>query len=136
MGLLPLVSIVARPVKHARLVTALLKATALMRSKAQVPIFLGGTDSHAAPCSFPDGQTFPMPLAWAWGDPAVEGVFWRAVMQALAWQFTLSLRRHSWHYLSACTYQEGLSIFVYRVGVCAACAPAQHGQRAGSRCCH
>lgn len=36
MGLLPLVSIVARPVKHARLVTALLKATALMRSKAQV----------------------------------------------------------------------------------------------------
>ena len=39
MGLLPLVSIVARPVKHARLVTALLKATALMRSKAQVHPF-------------------------------------------------------------------------------------------------
>ena len=40
MGLLPLVSIVARPVKHARLVTALLKATALMRSKAQVHTYL------------------------------------------------------------------------------------------------
>ncbi len=36
MGLLPLVSIVARPLKHVRLVTALLKATALMRFKAQV----------------------------------------------------------------------------------------------------
>ena len=43
MGLLPLVSIVARPVKHARLVTALLKATALMRSKAQVS---ADQDSH------------------------------------------------------------------------------------------
>lgn len=36
MGLHPLVSMVARPVKHVRLVTALLKAIALMRSKAQV----------------------------------------------------------------------------------------------------
>lgn len=36
MGLHPLVSVVARPVKHVRLVIALLKATALMRSKAQV----------------------------------------------------------------------------------------------------
>lgn len=36
MGLHPLVSMVARPVKHVRLVTALLKATALMRFKAQV----------------------------------------------------------------------------------------------------
>ncbi|CAL8464108.1 g3643 [Coccomyxa elongata] len=39
MGLHPLVSMVARPVKHVRLVTALLKATALMRFKAQhVPL--------------------------------------------------------------------------------------------------
>ena len=49
MGLLPLVSIVARPVKHARLVTALLKATALMRSKAQVPTTFGGQYLHATP---------------------------------------------------------------------------------------
>ena len=39
LGLHPLVSMVARPVKHARLVTALLKATALMRSKAQARLF-------------------------------------------------------------------------------------------------
>lgn len=36
MGLHPLVSFVARPVKHVRLATALLKASALMRSKSQV----------------------------------------------------------------------------------------------------
>lgn len=42
MGLHPLVSFVARPVKHVRLATALLKASALMRSKSQVrPICLG-----------------------------------------------------------------------------------------------
>ncbi len=35
MGLHPLVSFVARPVKHVRLATALLKASALMRSKSQ-----------------------------------------------------------------------------------------------------
>nr|AML77241.1 putative LOV domain-containing protein [Coccomyxa subellipsoidea] len=47
MGLHPLVSMVARPVKHVRLVTALLKAIALMRSKAQhVP--LHGTASARA----------------------------------------------------------------------------------------
>ncbi len=41
LGLHPLVSMVARPVKHVRLVTALLKATALMRFKAQVrPTYL------------------------------------------------------------------------------------------------
>ena len=47
MGLLPLVSIVARPVKHVRLVTALLKATALMRFKAQVCCSLLNVDPLA-----------------------------------------------------------------------------------------
>ena len=47
MGLLPLVSIVARPVKHVRLVTALLKATALMRFKAQVCCSLLNADPLA-----------------------------------------------------------------------------------------
>lgn len=48
MGLLPLVSIVARPVKHVRLVTALLKATALMRFKAQVCCSLLNVDPLAS----------------------------------------------------------------------------------------
>ena len=63
MGLLPLVSIVARPVKHARLVTALLKATALMRSKAQVHI---SPSEHA----FCEGDMLrlarrPTPVYWS-----------------------------------------------------------------------
>ena len=40
IGIHPLVSVVARPVKHVRLVTALLKAAALMQHKAQhVPLY-------------------------------------------------------------------------------------------------
>ena len=39
IGIHPLVSVLARPVKHVRLVTALLKAAALMQHKAQhVPL--------------------------------------------------------------------------------------------------
>ncbi len=44
MGLHPLVSFVARPVKHVRLATALLKASALMRSKSQAGILFGLTN--------------------------------------------------------------------------------------------
>ena len=49
MGLHPLISFVARPVKHTRLAIALLKAMALMRSKAQhVPLHPGTRVSAAA----------------------------------------------------------------------------------------
>ena len=49
MGLHPLISFVARPVKHTRLAIALLKAMALMRSKAQhVPLHPGTRMSAAA----------------------------------------------------------------------------------------
>ena len=46
MGLHPLVSFVARPVKHVRLATALLKASALMRSKSQARILFGLTNKN------------------------------------------------------------------------------------------
>ncbi|KAK9819724.1 hypothetical protein WJX72_001676 [[Myrmecia] bisecta] len=49
IGIHPLVSVVARPVKHARLTTALLKATALMASKAQhVPLHAANSRAAAA----------------------------------------------------------------------------------------
>lgn len=49
IGTHPLICVVAKPVKHTRLVTALLKATALMRSKAQhVPLHAAHTPSAAA----------------------------------------------------------------------------------------
>lgn len=48
MGLLPLVTVVARPVKHARLTTALLRANALMRSMVQnVPLHATSNNSGA-----------------------------------------------------------------------------------------
>ena len=46
IGIHPLVSVVARPVKHVRLVTALLKAATLMLHKAHhVPLHGGGRKS-------------------------------------------------------------------------------------------
>ncbi|KAK9834967.1 hypothetical protein WJX81_000233 [Elliptochloris bilobata] len=53
MGLHPLVSFVARPVKHVRLATALLKASALMRSMSQhVPLHSGARAAAAASGAF------------------------------------------------------------------------------------
>ena len=54
IGIHPLISVVARPVKHVRLVTALLKAATLMQNKARhVPLHGAGKSHRCAPHQYP-----------------------------------------------------------------------------------
>ncbi|BDA49232.1 probable signal transduction histidine-protein kinase BarA at N-terminal half [Coccomyxa sp. Obi] len=85
MGLHPLVSMVARPVKHVRLVTALLKATALMRFKAQhVPL-------HSTPSARAAAAAIDAFHIGRSGDE--EPSRWRGRDQAMAQQQRSSLAR-------------------------------------------